>query len=131
MPLNNLNFEFSVKSLFIYYLFSSDDGYAGSTIRVGTTSAPKLTGGNSPPVTSTPLRSQSQSQSRSRSRSSGSSGLGSGSSRKHFLNGLYPSQMPPVERLGMDSANSFKAKKSPKLWGLTTYDDDNIPRTEL
>ena len=46
------------------------------------------------------------------------------------MSGLYPSQMPPVERLGMESANSFNAKKS-KHYGFTTYDDDNIPRTEL
>ena len=78
------------------------------------------------------FRSQqnSRAHSRSRSRSSASSGLGSGSSRKHFMSGLYPSQMPPVERLGMESANSFNAKKS-KPYGFTTYDEDNIPRTEL
>ena len=118
----------------ILFFIQSDDGYAGSTIRVGT-SLTKIPSDESPPVRSQihsprESRAQIQSQSRSRSRSSGSSGLGSGSSRKHFMSGLYPSQMPPVERLGMESANSFNAKKS-KVYGFTTYDDDNIPRTEL
>ena len=67
---------------------------------------------------------------------SGSSGLGSGNSRKFAHNdlnkggpngsiysknmtisALFPSQMPPIEKLGS--------------YGNTTYDEDDIPRTEL
>lgn len=114
-----------------------DIGYAasnfsvgdGSTIRVGSSMTKMLMSESSPPSRSQP-----------RSRSSESSGLGSGSSRKHFMGGLFPTQMPPVERLGMESANSFMIRSSnnssatkskKKAYGYTTYDDDNIPRTEL
>ncbi len=46
------------------------------------------------------------------------------------MHGLFHTQMPPVERLGMGSANSYKGR-SKKRYGFTTYDEDNIPRTEL
>ena len=38
---------------------------------------------------------------------------------------MFPTQMPPVDRLigGKDSAG--------KRYGYTTYDEDDIPRTEL
>ena len=68
---------------------------------------------------------------------SSSSGLGSGNSRKFDLskggpiNGLYsknmtiaalfPSQMPPVEKLASTNPG----------FGNTVYDDDDVPRTEL
>ncbi len=69
------------------------------------------------------------------SAASSSSGLGSGASRLNDLsrggpNGIYsksrsisalfPSQMPPVDKLGCD-----------RHYGSTTYDEENVPRTEL
>ena len=78
-------------------------------------------------TSNSPNQRNQRSQSQSRS-ASGSSGLGSGNSRK--FSGLYPSQMPPVERLGMTSTpQPFNHRK--KFYGFTVYDDDNIPRTEL
>ena len=72
-------------------------------------------------------------RSHSQSRSSASSGLGSGNSRKFLA--LYPSQMPPVERLAMEISKTpvinRNANAKKKFYGFTTYDVDNIPRTEL
>ena len=77
---------------------------------------------------------QRRHRSQSQSRSSTSSGLGSGNSRKFLA--LYPSQMPPVERLAMEISKSppvinRNANAKKKFYGFTTYDVDNIPRTEL
>ena len=128
----------------------SDDGYAGSTLRVGSSMNKtlmsvsmnhgmdsKMSMANGQVLDSrnnSPRRLRSHSQSRS---SEVSSGLGSGNSRK-FL-GLHPSHMPPVEKLALENinngythtykSNAQNAKK--KFYGHTTYDQDNIPRTEL
>ena len=104
----------------------SDDGYAGSTLRMGSSMNRRLMHEHHN-HNSSPQRIRSHSQSRS---ASGSSGLGSGNSRK--FTGLYPSQMPPVEKLGMAMTTppqGFSNRK--KFYGFTVYDDDNIPRTEL
>ena len=40
--------------------------------------------------------------------------------------------MPPVDRLGMENTKTPVNRNSKKkFYGFTTYDDDNIPRTEL
>ena len=70
-------------------------------------------------------------RSHSQSRSSSTSGLGSGNSRKFLA--LYPSQMPPVEKLAMEATKTpiVNRNSKKKFYGFTTYDEDNIPRTEL
>ena len=81
---------------------------------------------------------------------SSSSGVGSGNSRKFPhndlnkggpTNGLYsknmtiaalfPSQMPPIEKLGHHPHHHHPVKGGSAGFGNTTYDEDDIPRTEL
>lgn len=88
----------------------------GSTIRVGSGAA--ANGANRMMINSTRSSSSGLGSGTSRSRLSK---LGGGAiySKNMTIAALFPSQMPPVEKLNGGEV------------GKTVYDEDDVPRTEL